>query len=249
MEASKRIAILLAAVMLAGCSTLIPKKVELFQDKVKSFPEPSFSELEPQRQAALMAHEKAVQVVDAALAEQSSTNVVRPARQVERLTGAMTVAAGPPKKPATVEPEALASQVLSGVNAQNKRVEDFKKQNDENAGKKIEGTGLIQVSYIWWVGGIAALVFVLFTGAKLVLTILSAANPAASIGLNVMNAAQSVVTKGFSQLVQGGENFKDWVNKEIQDEGLRDKILKAFQSQHKQAQDSDVQRTVENITR
>lgn len=249
MEAAKRLIALAALVGLCGCSTLIPKKVELFQDKVQAFPEPSFAQLEPQRQAALMAHEKATQVVDAALAEQSSTNVVKPARQVEKLTGALSIAAGPPKKPATVEPEVLATKVLTEVNAQNKRVEDFKEQNNENTGKKIEGTGLIQISYFWWVGGIAALVFILFTVGKIALTILSATNPAAAVGLNVMNATKAIVTKGFSQLVQGGENFKDWVKQEIQDEGLRDKILQAFQSQHQKAQDTDVQRTVENITR
>jgi hypothetical protein len=240
----------LLALALTGClGTLVPKKVELFQDKVKAFPEQSAKLRELERQAIYQSHEKATETVVAALKENSTTNVVAPARDTMKLTQAALIAAGPPEKlPEPNNVTNLVAAVEQGIGKYNVKVEKFAANSDENVGKKIEGTGLIQVPYILWTGGAVLGVIIIFVLGKIALSAYALVNPAAGVGLGVVNAAQSVVTKGFTQIVKGGEDFKNWVVKEVGDQGLQDKILSAFQVAHKQAQDKDVQDTVKALT-
>lgn len=242
---------ILACIMLAGCGTLVPKQVEFFQDKVEPFPEYKEYAQELQRQLVQRLEQKSNETVLAAVAEQTSTNVVAPAKEVQRLAIAESVFVGPPLKPASpaVPSEVVAAKVEKAVAKHNEAVQEFKKESNENVGKKIEGTGLIRIPYLYWIGGIIAVLVVLYFVGKLILSAAATANPGAAIGLNVVNAATSVIAKGFSQLVKGGEDFKDWVGKEVQDAGLKEKILKQFQSTHMQAQDKDVQDTVRALTK
>lgn len=237
--------------LVSGCSTFIPKKVELFQDKVQPFPEQSPALIELERQAVYRAHDRIGEAIVAATVEGSSTNVVIPAKEAEKLTEAVATVIGPPKKPASdfTSSEVLAVRLETAVAKLNNQIRDFRIENNENAGKKIEGTGLIQVPYILWTGGTILFLMVLFFIGRLVLSVLAVANPTASVGLNMVNAAQAVVAKGFSQLVKGGEEFKKRIEKEIDDPALKQKILDAFRVEHQHAQDSDVQRTIETITK
>lgn len=254
-EKRSRLAIgLLVAVLslvLSGCGSLMPKKVEFFQDKVKTFPEQSPELVELERQALYRAHDKTVQVLAAAAKEQSSTNVVAPAKEAAKLTEAVAVTMGPPAKPAgpSVTSEKLAQKLESAVAEYNKEVQEFRLDNNVNAGKKIEGTGLIQISYFAWAGGVIAVIAVLFLLLKLFLSVASVANPAAAVGLNMVSAAGSVVSKGFSQLVKGGEKFKERIEKEISDPALKQKILDTFRAEHMGAQDQEVQNVVQTITK
>jgi hypothetical protein len=245
----KRTLTILTLVFLAGCGTLVPKKVELFQDKVKTFPEPSPALREVQRQALHRAMESSEKVVRAAVAEGASTNVTVPAIETEQLTEAVSFSLGPPESPSALPAEKLVAKLESAVAKLNTKVEEFKSKNDENAGKKIEGTGLVQVSYFAWVGGILLAAMILFFLAKIFLTVLSAANPVASLGLLGVNATQATITKGLSQVIRGGETFKNWVGQEIEDSKLKQKILDAFQHAHLKSQDQDVQNTVMALTK
>lgn len=246
----KRAAFLAVLLTLVGCSTLVPKKVEFFQDKVQAFPEQSAALREVEKQAIYRARDKAAEVVVAAVTENASTNVVAPAQEVARVTQAIATVEGPPLKPAPPEVSTtnLAIRLETAVAKFDKKVEAFKADNNENIGKKIEGTGLVQISYFYWVGGIVVGLLILFAVGKLLLTAASVANPGAAVGLNLLNATGALATKGFSQVVKGGEEFKAWVEKEIQDSGVKQKILDAFQSTHKQAQDKDVQDVIRSIT-
>lgn len=237
------------ALLVAGCGTLLPKKVELFQDKVKAFPEPSAKQVELQKQVAERAHTRAGDTVRSAILEQVSTNVLAPAKEVELLTGATVLSVGPPMSQATISSDKLVRKLEEQIARLEGRMVDFKEANNENAGKKIEGTGLIQVPYVLWTGGILLVLFVLFSLLKLFLSVAALSNPAAALGLGALKVTQGVVTKGFAQVVHGGEQFKEWVSKEVQDSGLREKILEAFQSHQMKAQDRDVQDTVKALTR
>jgi hypothetical protein len=238
------------AVLLTGClGSLIPKKVELFQDKVQKFPEQSPALRELEREAIYQSHEKATETVVAALKENTTTNVIAPAKETMKLTQSALVAAGPPEKIPVITSDELADKVTTAVGNYNQKVDKFAKQDDKNAGKKIEGTGLIQVPYFLWAGGALVLVVVIYFVGKTVLTGAAVANPGAAVGLNVVNAAQSVLASGFSQLVKGGEDFKAWVTKEVSDSGLQAKILDAFQSSHMKAQDQQVQNVVAAMTK
>jgi hypothetical protein len=247
----RRALAIFAALLLAGCGSLVPKKVEFFQDTVQRFPEQSEKLRELERQAIYRAVEKNTQTVLAAVSEGASTNVVKPAQEARVLTEAVAVSVGPPASPAPahVSSEKLAAKLETQVAKFNDKVEDFKKASNENIGKKIEGTGLIQVSYFYWVGGIAVVLLLVFVAVKIALSVLALANPGAAIGLNVVNAAQSVLSKGFAQVVKGGEEFKGWVDKEVQDAEIKKKILVAFQTSQVRAQDSDVQNVVAALTK
>lgn len=61
-----------------------------------------------------------------------------------------------------------------------------------------------------------------------------------------MNVAGSVVSKGFQQLVRGGEDFKNWVVKNVEP-AAQQKILDAFTTLHKTAQDQDVKTVVDHL--
>lgn len=237
------------AFALTGCGTLIPKRVEFFQDKVHAFPESSAKQDELQRQAAQRANETAKATLEAALAYQAPASIYSSARETELLTGAVSASVGPPLSPSGEPSSELATELRSAIARLNRKIEDFKADNNENAGKKIEGTGLVSVPYFAWIGGIALVAFIGFHVLKLALSAAAVANPGAAVGLGVVNAGAHVVSKGFGQLVQGGETFKEWVEKEIGDSGVKEKILAAFQHAHTTSQDQDVQQVVQQITK
>lgn len=243
----KKIILLLAlsSFIFTGCG-LIPKNVEFFQSKVHKFPAFTPSQAEYQKQAAGLAKQKASETLDAALATGASTNVVAPARETEKLTDAVSTSLGPPVTPATNTDSAVAN-LQKAVAKLDQKIEAFKQESDKNAGKKIEGTGLISIPYFAYVGVIGLLIFVFWHLAKTALTVASAANPGAAVAVGGMNVAGSVAAKGVAQLVAGGEEFKAWVEKEVSDAGLKQKILDAFTSAHKTAQDGDVQAIVKPL--
>lgn len=237
----------LSLTLFTGCG-IIPKPVEFFQKKVQKFPAFSPAQTEAQREAAALAQARAQQALDAILSEGSSTNVVVPARDTVKLTQAVSTSLGPPVKP-TTNVTAVVKKVETGVAKHDVAVEKFAAKNDTVAGKKIEGTGKIQVPYLVYVGVIALVLVIFWHLAKTALTVASVANPGAAVAVGGMSVASSVASKAVSQLVQGGEDFKSWVEKEIADTGLKQKILDAFTSSHKQAQDGDVQAVVKPLTK
>lgn len=239
--------LVVASLGLSGCS-LIPKKVEFFQDKVHKFPEPTQAQKELQREAAQKANEKAAQTLHSALVEGSSFAVVGAAGETEKLTAVVAESVGAPAKATRdIESDRLISDLRSQLAKLSKKFDSFKEENNENAGKKIEGTGIIQVPYFAYAGGFVLVVVVGWHLAKTALTVASAANPGAAVGLGVMNVAGSLAGKGFSQVVKGGSNFLKWVENEVSDPALKQKITDAFTTAHKQAQDEDVKNVVKKL--
>jgi len=234
-----------------GCASLIPKRVELFQDKVKEFPKQKPKEKELQRQTAKRAEEKAKETLEAAIAEDSSAAVLVPATETAILTDVVSESLGPPAKPApdSKSSDALAQELRSSIAALNKRIDNFKEDNNENAGKKIEGSGLFQIPYFLWLGGIVALILVLHLVLKAFLTIAAAGSPPVAIGMKVAGVGGKLLSKGFSQLIKGGEDFKDTIKNEIKDADLQAKILQAFQKSHRTTQDADIQSVIKELTK
>jgi hypothetical protein len=245
----KLASLILAAALLTGCSTLVPKKVEFFQDKVHVMPVETEYAKQLEKQLVQRLQQETAKTVVAAVAEKASTNILDPAQAAARLALAESLVVGPPETPSTLPYGALAAKLETAAAKLDTRIEEFRKANDENQGKKIEGTGWFQVSYLGWVGGILALLMLLFFVGKLVLTVLAAANPGAALGLNVVNGVGSLATKGFSQLVKGGEEFKGWVKKEVTDGALQQRILDNFRTAQKAAQDQDVQNAILALTK
>jgi polyhydroxyalkanoate synthesis regulator phasin len=240
--------VVLSLLLLTGCGTLIPKRVEFFQDKVHKFPTAPAKQVELQKEAAWLAQERAVATLDAALAEGSSTNVVTNAQDTAKLSGIVSESLGPPAK-APTDADKTVDALRAQIAKLDAKIQSFAKENDENAGKKIEGTGLLQIPYFVYVG---LVVFVLVIGwhlAKLVLTGLSTANPGALVGLGAMNVTGNLAGKVVTQVVQGGENFLSKLKAEITDPTLQKQVTDLFLASHKQAQDADVKAVVNNLTK
>lgn len=249
MKKSKICGLLLALALLPGCGSLIPKSVEFGQSKVKAFPEPTDKQVEVQREVAKRAHEKTSEAFHAAIKEDSGPDVLFPLGDAEKLTEAVSTSLGPPASRGPEDTNKLIAKLESQINKLSQKVDDFKDRNQELVGKKIEGTGFLQIPYLVYVGLIALALILGWHILKIALTAASVANPGAAVGLGVVNVAGSVASKAFSQIVKGGENFLDKIKTEIQDPALQAKIKDLFTSAHKEAQDAEVRAIVDTNTK
>jgi hypothetical protein len=252
-EEMKLILLALLVVSLSGCS-LIPKRVELGQDRVRPFPVAKASEIETQRQAAQRAATKSRELLVAAVDENASPRVVEPAQEVTVLTESISRSLGPPLRSAPVDQTSLElSRRLDAALAKlNQRLDSFKEDNDKNAGKKIEGTGFLQIPYFVWLGGVVLLSFVGLIILGVLWTFLkmyALSNPPLALGLNAVATGGKVAAKAVSQLVAGGEKFKSWLQTEVPEisDSLRTKIVDLFHSAHKESQDTTVQQAIDEL--
>jgi hypothetical protein len=248
----KALAILLA-LALTGCGTLIPKRVELGQDKVEKVPVASATELEKQRRAAAMAEEQANKTLEAAIGVDAPVCVTEPAKATVDLTDAVAKSVGPPKNPIqpNEDPHKVANDLRSAIAKLNARLDDFKADNDKNAGKKIEGTGWLQVPYFIWLGGFLLVAFVglvLFGVAWSFVKMYAMSNPPVQLGVNAVQMGANFLKKAVGEITKGGERFKQAVEREVQDPALQARIKELFRVEHERAQSSEVQELVKAIT-
>jgi len=240
----KLISVLSLSLLLCGCG-IIPKRVEFGQDKVKAFPVLKASDKEVQRQVAQRAALKTEETLRAAIKTDAAPEVVKPATEATVLSESVASSLGPPLSPAPAElpSEKLAAKLDKSVAKFNERVEDFKESNNENAGKKIEGTGFLQVPYFVYLGGVLLLIFIGFILFKI-------AKAAASTYLNAQTGgAFGLGQKAIRQVVSGGNVFKEWLGKEVPEltAEVRAKIETLFHDAHLQEQDEDVKLLIKNL--
>lgn len=244
-------ALTLIALIVTGCGTLFPKRVEFGQDKVEKFPTAKPAEQEVQRQAALRAKEEAARTLQAAILEQTSPAVIDPATASAKLTDSLSLSLGPPLHPSTDASEALARRLDIAIAKLNHRIDNFKADNDQNAGKKIEGTGWLSVPYFIWMGGLAVVGFIGFIILGVAWTALKAfsiSNPPLALGLNAVQLGGKAVKNVAGQLLKGGERFKERIETEIEDPALAARIKQIFRDEHEKAQSPEVQKIVEHLT-
>lgn len=236
------------AATLCGCG-LWPKNVEFGQDKVRKFPVAAPKEKEVQKQVAQRAEETARETLDAAVKEESSPAVIVPATETVVLTDVLSESLGPPVKPAPVETEStvLAQELSTSIAKLDKRLETFKEGNDENIGKKIEGTGWLSVPYFLWVVIVGFAVFVIWVVLRAVLTAAGAASPPVAVGLKVASVGGKVLSRAFGQVIKGGEEFKNQIKAEVKDADLQARILELFKTSQMKHQDQDVQRAIKEL--
>lgn len=239
--------------LLGGC--FAPRPLEFGQDKVKEFPVAKASERETQRQAAQRASQKADETLLAALQEGSSPAVTIPAKETGLLTESISVSLGPPLRPAapTVSSEDLARRLETATAKLNSRVDDFKSDNNENAGRKIEGSGIFSVGYGSYLAIMAAVLFlgfILFKVGSVALKAYSLSNPAVSVGLNAVKAGGALASKALGQVIHAGESFKSTLKTGVP--GITDELAEAvmehFRRSHQKAQDQDVQSVIRQLT-
>lgn len=236
----------------SGCSLLMPKKVELFQDKVQKFPRPDDEFREVQKQAADLLSGELNAITKNLLAAGSSPDEVRPVSEAASLADALSTSLGPPLKPFNrlLSYKAWSGRPLLALSDTLERetarfvddVHDFADDNDKNAGKKIEGTGLVQIGYFSFLA--IFLVFGFF--AWIALKVLGTLNPPVGLGLKVAQVPVKLATKAFGQILKGGEQFKNEVKARAS--WTSEEILAAFRKHQDGAQDEEAKDLVKHLT-
>ena len=242
------------SVLLAGCGSLAPARKEFFQDKVQRVPEPSASERETEKQTVDLLRRRTQQTVVAAVTENASPAVTEPAKDAAILADAVAVSVGPPKKALAddVKTSEVANDLLRAVAKLDSRIEKFREDVRENEGRKIEGSGLFSVPYFVWLGGVVILVFIGFiilSVGWMALKAYSISNPPLAVGMGVANVGAKFAKSAFSQLVQGGEEFKNAVSKKITDPKVAETVLELFRTHQMQAQSPEVQTVIKELTK
>jgi hypothetical protein len=245
----KLIPLILVVAFFTGCGTLIPKKVEFGQDKVQRFPSRKAKEIEVQQQAADALDQYARHLVEQVVRQNAPSNIVEEAKGISILSDKLSDSLGPPEKPSKYSPQRLADKLTTATAHYIERVRDFAEDNNENAGKKIEGTGKIKVPYFVYLGGMILVAILGYVALKIGLGVLKATNPGVSLGLNAIEMGGGAVAKGFSQLVRGGKKFTGRLSKITDDSELREKIIAEFKAAHKESQDEATQQAVKHLTK
>lgn len=240
------------AVLLTGC--IMPKPIEFGQDKVEKFPTIRQAEKEIQRQTAQRAAVKADETFKAAIATAAEPEVIKPAAEASVLTESVATSLGPPIKPAseTVTSVELAKQLDTTVAKLTRRIDNFRADNDENAGKKIEGTGFMQMSYFTYLfimAGVLVGAVVVWRIGKLALSVYAKSNPGVAVGLRAVQAGGALASKAVGQLIAGGERFKEKLATDLHgvDDEVKARIEKLFLDAHKHEHDADVKDVVKSL--
>lgn len=237
------ILLLLAVLFLAGCG-LIPKRVEFGQDKVEKVPQKTEKRLEAERQAVKLAGEKAREAER--LATQDGSAAAKPAGEAASLAESVSVSLGPPKQPWSGEFELLVLRLERLTAEHNEALRRFAEQNDKNAGKKIEGTGWLSIPYFVYAGGFVLALFIGYVLLKVGLGVLGAMNPGVAVGMRVASAGGRVVSKAFSEVLEGGEAFKRKVQERLPD--VSEQVLELFREMQERRQSTDTQKLVKELT-
>ncbi len=242
----KYLALIPLALLLTGCGTLIPKSVEFFQKKVKAVPEVTAKAEETRRQAADYVSTKTEEAKIAAIAANSGTNIVTPITESHIVAEALSGSLGPPEDPWKKEAQRLALLLKEQQANYNERLASYAARTEKLEGKKIEGTGLIRVPYFVYIGCIVLVVFLAWTALK----IYGSINPLVGIGTSTAGRiGSSLLSRGFSEVVEAGEQFKNYVADSGLTDAVREQVLDLFQRAHKEHQSRDVQGLVKTITK
>ena len=231
--------------LLAGCS-LLPKKVEYFQHKVKPLPEFSESAKEHLRQCAQVVAVKTAQTKEAAIAEGSSTNVLTPAADASTAAQALSQSLGPPHKSWSKPVTNLTRELQYDLADFNAEIEDYRNDIKADVGKKIEGTGRIQIGYFTQWVLIIGFVLLVWAGLK----VYGLINPAVGLGVNLVGrVGSSILSRGVAEIVAGGERFKNYLKASGLSREVQDRVADLFRRAQMEAQSQDVQAIVTDLTR
>jgi hypothetical protein len=129
-------------------------------------------------------------------------------------------------------------------------IRDFRDSNDQNQGKKIEGTGLFSVPYFVWIGILLVLGFIGFIVLSLIwgaLKLFAMSNPPLALGLNAAQLSAKGAGKMVTQIIKGGQAFKGKLDDIIEDSSLKDQLLQAFRDSHEKAQDEDTKTVIKHL--
>ncbi len=239
-----RITVPLAAVLcLTGCN-IIPKPVEYFQDRVQPVPERPAQSDESLRQAARLAADRAAATERAALSTAAAPEVIQPASDTSILTSAVSAQVGPPAKSWQGDVPTLIARMDAQEASYRCELESYRAEVRELAGKKIEGTGAIQVGYFTHIIILAAIMAVVW----LILKIVAITNAPVSVGLKTIEGGSKFLGRAFGELVEAGQDFKTRLKQRLADNPeLLESILTDFKTAHQSSQSRDTQKAVGEV--
>lgn len=229
--------------LISGCSALLPGKKEFFQSKVPSFPAKEKLE-EKTKEAAAFVAEKVTIAYDEGLKAQVTNTVMEPLKEAKTVAIPLADSVGHPETPYHGPATNLVTQMDKLAARYEVALHRLENKLDDLEGKKIEGTGAIQVGYFSY------LAILLGIGAFLwfVLRIVSVFNPPVALGMQAVGVGGTLLRKGFTEVVHAGEKFKDMVKAKVEDPELQDHILALFKQAHMETQSTDVQHVVKSLT-
>ena len=232
-------------IFLSGCS-LIPSRVEYFQDKVEKVPEKTESHLEVQKEAADYLYNKTEETVQAAIKENASTNILKPAVESHLVANSLSDSLGKPEKPFKGEVQLLVDRLDRLEAKLDKKLEDFRRDNNQNAGKTIEGTG-------WSIGFFTQyfLIGIVLVVIWFAIKVLGMFNPAISIGSKLVSGGIFGIGKKAAELaeqtIQGGQEFKRRVEEQFEDPKTKQQILDLFHLSQKINQSPENQEIIKKL--
>jgi len=235
---------LVVTVILSGCG-LMPKRVEYFQREVVAVPEKKAAHVEAEKQAAAYVSERAQETLLAATAEQSSTNVVRPAGETTVAALALSQSLGAPSEPWDQDAKQLALRLARMESRLDSKLDGYRERVTPDVGKKIEGTGLFKIPWLingaLWIG----IPIALFWVARVALNIW---NPAiGGVVGQVERVGVGVVRRGFSQVISGVESFKVKIDSLDLDDKAKDLVKELLREKLADNQDHDVQAAIKKL--
>jgi hypothetical protein len=238
---------LLAAIFVAigGCSMLLPKSVEFGQSTIHAVPKVTPAAEEKVKQGVALAAIKAREAEKIATRDDSFAAV--PAGEAATLTEAVGRSLGPPKEPWKADVQALADKIDNLTAVLDRKIEKFSEKNDVNAGKKIEGTGFLQVPYFLWIGGLIVIGLIAWTALKAFLTVAAAANPGVAVGLGVAKVGGAAASKALGEVILGGEAFLKAAKDKLEPE-IAEKVKELFVQHQERKQSPDTQRLIDQLT-
>lgn len=231
-----------------GCG-LIPKPVEIGQTKVRAVPGKTDRQIEVEKQAALYVAQQADQARDAALRESASTNVVRPLSEARDAAFGLSYSLGAPARPWDDSAADLVRRLNAMESKLDRALDRYRDRVAPDVGKKIEGTGVLQIPYFLWLAIVAGGLFLLWTGIKIV----GAVYPAVGLGVRGLSAAGHIgsrtAVKALEQVVRGGEAFKQALDRSDLDDRAKQAVRDLLRRHQMVSQDEEVQVLVQNMTR
>jgi hypothetical protein len=234
--------------VVAGCQ-LVPKPVELVQKKVQEVPIKTEKQVEAEKQAADYVAKKIDQGRDQALKVNASTNVIEPLTDARDAAHGLRQSLGSPMTPWNDNGAEMALRLGFLEAKLDRALAEHRQDVAPLVGKKIEGTGLIQIPYFLWVGLVLLFFFVLWTALKIV----GAIYPVVGLGVSGLSAAgrvgSSTITKALEQVVKGGEAFKGAVDRADLDDKAKAVVLDLLRRHQMMSQDTDIQELVRKMTR
>lgn len=230
------------AFLLVSCS-IFPGKKEFFQTKVPSFPAKEKLE-EKNKEAAAFVAEKITVAYDEGLKAQVTNSVMVPLKEAKTVAIPLSDSIGHPEAPYNGPATNLVVQMDKLTARYEVALRKLEVKLDDLEGKKIEGTGAIQMGYFTY------LALLLGVGAFLwfVLKIVSVFNPPVALGMQAVGVGGTLLRKGFTEVVHAGEKFKDMIKAKVEDPALQEHVLSLFRQAHMETQSTDVQHVIKTLT-